>query len=274
MDHKHILLKNMITNTYTYGETITLTATPDDCCEFLYWVDSSNPCLPLSYESEFVVTANSNITYIPVFKKKRFLVNVTANLPNYCCITGNGWYDCGDDVTITVVTASCNGISWADAALNVESEFNDDVISNTQTLTYTIGGISEDFEEMINITLCMCKLSVSMCQDTSENSSVIILTASNTPNHHTTQYICGGHETEPINPCDYEEVVIHHDTLYAPCGTEVTLIATTGNGDIFKGWKNGNNCADCSNILPPYVNEQPVFTFVLENDIDYIACFN
>lgn len=258
---------NMITNTYTHGETITLTAMPDVCCEFLYWVDSSNPCVPLSYEREFSVPAAMDVTYLPVFRKRRFMVDVTTNLPNYCCITGNGWHDCGDDVTVTITTAACNGFSWSDAALNRDTTVR--TVGNVKTLTYVIEDISDDFEGTMEITLCMCSLSVETCRNHSTDSSVVILTASNTPNHNSREYICEGRTSNPVNPCDYEDVVIHRNTLLAPCGTEVTLIATPKSD--FNGWKYGTMCSDCSH---PSITGNNVYTFVLENNTDLIACFD
>lgn len=255
-------------NTYSYGENVTLTALPDECCEFLYWVEESNPCLPVSFDQEFSFIATSNANYVPVFRKKKFTVNISSNLSEYCCITGNGLHECGEDVTITITTAACNTIEWVDAVL--EENTNRTTQDGITTLTLTIPSISEDFIQGITITLGTCQISVGVCGD--ENlGNAIIITGENTPNHNTMYYICDSNTSLPINGCNYTGVVTHGGFLSTICGTEVTIIASESPGAMFIGWISNDDCNNCSN--GPYVSTDKVYSFILDENKSYMACF-
>lgn len=260
----------MVSNIYKYGENVTLTATPDTCCEFLYWVVSTEPCIPVSFEPTISVPANQDVMFIPVFRKKKYTVRVTPNLEDYCCITGNGEYECGERVEITITTAFCNHFAWADTALIENTEIVTGVLETTYT--YVIENINEDFIQDVLIELCVCELRVETCQHENGSSSVLIVTSLNTPNHMTADYVCNGVESEPINPCDYTDIHTNEGYITVPCGTEVSLIATADSGSSFSGWIDGDVCNDC--VTYDYVNENPVYTFILNRDRSLVACFS
>ena len=262
----------MTEDTYNYGELVTLTAKPDDCCEFLYWAEEENPCVPVSFENELTFIVSENSSYIPIFRKKQFHVNVTSNFAEFCCITGNGLYDCGTDVTIKIITSNCNEIKWDNEIYLTNTLIEVDTHNNTVIWTYTIENISEDFIESITLTLCKCTVNVLVCSSEDSDSSALIITGGNTPNHNTAYYICNENYSVPIDPCDYINVETHGNSFETLCGTEVTLIATPGYNSEFIGWIVSNEgCVDCNG---PYISLNRIFSTVLtEENVTYVACF-
>lgn len=253
---------------YTYGDEITLTAQPDVCCEFLYWVDKSNPCVPVSFDEVFTFTATHDVTYMPIFKKKQFIVNVTSNLPNFCCIYGNGTYDCGSNLTIRITTHKCNEISWNDAYLNTDSVLTED--GNLHILEYEINNLQDDFLNDITITLGVGNLTVNACPQ--DAGSTMIVTGSNTVNHNSTECICNNNCSEIINVCDYTDVVCHGNEYSGICGDELTIIALSKDGYTFNGWLNSSDCYDCQ-TSQNFVYQEHTVSLIINGTSHLIACF-
>ena len=96
---------------YTFGEEITVTATPNTGYTFYSWTEDGNV---VSYSSSysFVVTADRTLT--AVFQPKNYSVTATANPTQGGTVTGTGMYPYGNIATVTAAPhTGYNFVSWS-----------------------------------------------------------------------------------------------------------------------------------------------------------------
>ena len=96
---------------YTFGEEITVTATPNTGYTFYSWTEDGNV---VSYSSSysFVVTADRTLT--AVFQPKNYSVTATANPTQGGTVTGTGMYPYGGIATVTAAPhTGYNFVSWS-----------------------------------------------------------------------------------------------------------------------------------------------------------------
>ncbi len=96
---------------YTFGEEITVTATPNTGYTFYSWTEDGSV---VSYSSaySFVVTADRTLT--AVFQPKNYTVTATANPTQGGTVTGSGMYPYGNIATVTAAPhTGYNFVSWS-----------------------------------------------------------------------------------------------------------------------------------------------------------------
>lgn len=85
--------------TYTYGQTATLTATPNNGYEFTRWSDGN-------LNATRTVNVTGNASYEAIFTQQQYTINITVNNANFGSATGSGVYHYGDQVTATATPAT------------------------------------------------------------------------------------------------------------------------------------------------------------------------
>ena len=86
--------------TYDYGQTCTVVATANEGYDFVNWTEDDNP---VSDEESYSFTVTSSRMLTANFMLKTFDVKVFINPEEAGSVTGEGTYNYGDEVTLTVV---------------------------------------------------------------------------------------------------------------------------------------------------------------------------
>ncbi len=96
---------------YTFGEEITVTATPNTGYTFYSWTEDGS-VVSYSAAYSFVVTADRTLT--AVFQPKNYTVTATANPTQGGTVTGSGMYPYGNIATVTAAPhTGYNFVSWS-----------------------------------------------------------------------------------------------------------------------------------------------------------------
>jgi len=91
--------------TYTYGEEVTLTATPNEHYHFVNWSDGVTT-------STRTITVSANATYTAEFAIDQYTITTSATNGS---VTGAGTYDYGKQVTLTATAnAHYHFVRWSD----------------------------------------------------------------------------------------------------------------------------------------------------------------
>ena len=100
--------------TYTHGESVTITATPKIEYYFVNWTVGTD-MTEFSDQEEYTFTVTNNLDLVANFELKTYNITVVANPPEGgdVTISGNGTYTYGESVTITAtVSNEFDFINW------------------------------------------------------------------------------------------------------------------------------------------------------------------
>ena len=86
--------------TFNYGETCTVTATASEGYDFVNWVQG---LFSVSEEASYTFTVTNNVNLTAIFTLQTFQVKVSVNPSEAGTVTGEGSYNYGDEVTLTIV---------------------------------------------------------------------------------------------------------------------------------------------------------------------------
>ena len=113
--------------TFNYGETCTVTATANEGYTFVNWTTGM---FSVSNEITYTFTVTSNVNLTAHFELQTFQVKVSVNPAEAGNVTGEGTYNYGDDVTLTIVrNEDWHFENWTE---------NGEVVSEEMTYTFTI----------------------------------------------------------------------------------------------------------------------------------------
>ena len=113
--------------TFNYGETCTVTATANEGYTFVNWTTGM---FSVSNEISYTFTVTSNVNLIAHFELQTFQVKVSVNPAEAGNVTGEGTYNYGDEVTLTIVrNEDWHFENWTE---------NGEVVSEEMTYTFTI----------------------------------------------------------------------------------------------------------------------------------------
>lgn len=85
---------------YNYNQNCTLTATANEGYDFVNWTENGNV---ISNDAAYTFTVTDNRTLVANFALQTFRVQVSINPAEAGSVTGEGTYNYGDEVTLTVV---------------------------------------------------------------------------------------------------------------------------------------------------------------------------
>jgi hypothetical protein len=113
--------------TFNYGETCTVTATANEGYTFVNWMTGM---FSVSNEITYTFTVTSNVNLTAHFELQTFQVKVSVNPAEAGNVTGEGTYNYGDEVTLTIVrNEDWHFENWTE---------NGEVVSEEMTYTFTI----------------------------------------------------------------------------------------------------------------------------------------
>ena len=113
--------------TFNYGETCTVTATANEGYTFVNWTTGM---FSVSNETSYTFTVTSNVNLTAHFELQTFQVKVSVNPAEAGNVTGEGTYNYGDEVTLTIVrNEDWHFENWTE---------NGEVVSEEMTYTFTI----------------------------------------------------------------------------------------------------------------------------------------
>ena len=113
--------------TFNYGETCTVTATANEGYTFVNWMTGM---FSVSNEITYTFTVTSNVNLTAHFELQTFQVKVSVNPAEAGIVTGEGTYNYGDEVTLTIVrNENWHFENWTE---------NGEVVSEEMTYTFTI----------------------------------------------------------------------------------------------------------------------------------------
>ena len=113
--------------TYNYGQTCTLTATPNPGYTFLRWTKNGTQ---VSTNSSYSFTVMESASFVAHFQLNNYVISISSNPSNGGTVSGGGAFHYGDNCTVTATTNyGFNFINWTE---------NGNPISNQPTYTFTI----------------------------------------------------------------------------------------------------------------------------------------
>ena len=113
--------------TYNYNQSCTLTATANEGYNFINWTEDGNV---VSSETSYTFTVTANRSLVANFEQQTFRVKVSINPAEAGDVNGEGTYNYGDEVTLTVVRNE----DWAFQNWTEDGE----VVSEELTYVFTI----------------------------------------------------------------------------------------------------------------------------------------
>ena len=115
-------------DTYTHGDEVTLTATPNEGYKFLNWTENDEV---VSTETEYVFTITEDKTLTAVFVEL-YDVTLSVNIEEAGAVTGAATYTKGDEVTLTATpNEGYKFLNWTE---------NDTIVSEESKYSFTIVG--------------------------------------------------------------------------------------------------------------------------------------
>ena len=116
-------------NTYTEGQSCTVSATANNGYTFTNWTENGNV---VSSNATYTFTVNSDRDLVANFTLNSYTVNVSANPNNGGTVTGGGAFHYGDNCTVSA-TAN-NGFTFTNWTEN------GNVVSTNASYTFTLNG--------------------------------------------------------------------------------------------------------------------------------------
>ena len=124
---------------YTYGETATLTATPAEGYEFLYWLMNGET---VSTELSYSFTVTDFAEFVAHFELNTYEIIATANPADGGTVEGDGTYNHGDTCTLVAMPNENHlFINWTKG---------NEVVSDEPTISFTV---TESAEYLANFEL-------------------------------------------------------------------------------------------------------------------------
>lgn len=132
---------------YYYGETATLTATPNTGYQFVHWMYFDEV---VSYDAtySFVVTAGG--LYTAVFELQTYQITATVNLNNGGTVEGTGEYEYGSQCTLTATAnPDFSFVNWTEngALVSTEAEYTF-VVDSDRALVANFQVVYDHVEEL------------------------------------------------------------------------------------------------------------------------------
>ena len=113
--------------TYNYGQTCTLSATPNTGYNFINWTENGNP---VSNQSSYTFTVTSGRNLVANFTIQNYIITAIANPTEGGTISGSGGYNYGQTCTLTATPATgYNFIKWTK---------NGTQVSTSTTYSFTV----------------------------------------------------------------------------------------------------------------------------------------
>jgi uncharacterized repeat protein (TIGR02543 family) len=113
--------------TYNYGQTCTLTATPNPGYTFLRWTKNGTQ---VSSDETYSFTVTEAASFVAHFQLNNYVINISANPSNGGTVSGGGAFHYGDNCTVTATSNyGFNFINWTE---------NGNPVSNQPSYTFTI----------------------------------------------------------------------------------------------------------------------------------------
>jgi hypothetical protein len=113
--------------TYNYGQTCTLTATPNPGYTFLRWTKNGTQ---VSTNSNYSFTVMESASFVAHFQLNNYVISISSNPSNGGTVSGGGAYHYGDNCTVTATTNyGFNFINWTE---------DGNTVSNQPSYTFTI----------------------------------------------------------------------------------------------------------------------------------------
>lgn len=113
--------------TYNYGQTCTLTATPNPGYTFLRWTKDGTQ---VSTNFSYSFTVMESASFVAHFQMNNYVISISSNPSNGGTVSGGGAFHYGDNCTVTATTnPGFNFINWTE---------NGNPVSNQPTYTFTI----------------------------------------------------------------------------------------------------------------------------------------
>ena len=115
--------------TYSYGQSCTLTATPNQGYTFTNWTENGNV---VSSNAVYTFTVNGNRTLVANFSQNAYTITASANPSNGGTTTGGGTYSYGQSCTLTAMpNQEYTFTNWTE---------NGNVVSSNAVYTFTVSG--------------------------------------------------------------------------------------------------------------------------------------
>ena len=106
--------------TYNYGTTCTVTATANEGYDFVNWTEDGNV---VSTETSFSFTVNANRTLVANYTLQTFSVKASIDPAEAGDIIGEGEYNYGDEVTMTIIRNEDYAfVNWTEDGEEVSTE--------------------------------------------------------------------------------------------------------------------------------------------------------
>lgn len=274
---------------YGSGSMCTLTATPTDGYDFLYWtVDGATFTGNEEMTITFAVTADAE--YVAHFEQHTYVITTSVNPVDAGTVTGAGGYVYGQTVSL-VATANDGYVftNWTlnDAEVSTDAVFTFDVTDESQAGNYVA-----NFEEGCHINIVVSGGSGTVSGGgTYAIGDVVAIEYTPADDCEVFDYFMIGGTQYTDNPYYYTitstddvevDVMVHTagpfnivvysyetqngtvsggGTFY--CGDECTVVAVPGDGWVFMNWTlNGEP-----------VSTDLVYTFTVEGSATYVANF-
>ena len=123
------------TGNYSRGNTCTLTATADDCYNFVNWTENGTP---VSTNATYSFTVTGNRTLVANFTLNSHTVTVDAGEGGSASQDGNGTYTCGSTARLTATPDACHNFSyWTDGNGGTFAGFNPIEFTVDHDITFT-----------------------------------------------------------------------------------------------------------------------------------------
>lgn len=99
---------SQVSGTYSYGDKVTISATPNERAEFVQWSDGNT-------SATRVITINQNLTLTASFAVKQITLNISAGVGGSVNSEVNGTYEYGTTITISATPAEgYHFVQWSD----------------------------------------------------------------------------------------------------------------------------------------------------------------
>ena len=268
---------------YNYGEEVTLSVTANAGYTFINWTKNGEE---VSTAMSFTITVTEDATYVANFSVDGYEITATTNPVGAGTITGNGVYNYGEEVTLSVTpNAGYTFINWTkdgeevSTAMSFTITVTEDAayVANFSVNTYEItatvnptdagtitgtGTYNYGDEVTLSVTANAGYTFINWTKDGEEVSTAMSFTitvtedAAYVANFSVDSYTI----TAMANPADAGTVTGAGTYNY---GTSVTLTATAEEGYIFVNWtKDGD-----------VVSTSPNYTITVTEDATYVANF-
>ena len=114
--------------TYNYGQTCTVTATPNEGFDFVHWTENGGAVMSLELSYTFTVTSNRTVQ--ANFVHQTFNISTTANPIEGGTVTGDGLFYYGDECTVeATANEGYDFVNWTE---------NGDVVSTEAAYTFAV----------------------------------------------------------------------------------------------------------------------------------------